>query len=52
MKTGTFCNFSLFQSLPDSWAVGQLFPIMPIHRLNERPTRNAVLGDITCDSDG
>jgi arginine decarboxylase len=47
-----FCNFSLFQSLPDSWAIGQLFPIMPIHRLGERPTRNAVLADITCDSDG
>ena len=47
-----FCNFSLFQSLPDSWAIGQLFPIVPIHRLNERPTRNAVLADITCDSDG
>ncbi len=47
-----FCNFSLFQSLPDSWAVKQLFPIMPIHRLQEQPTRNAVIGDITCDSDG
>ena len=47
-----FCNFSLFQSLPDSWAVRQLFPVMPIHRLNERPTRHAVLADITCDSDG
>jgi arginine decarboxylase len=47
-----FCNFSLFQSVPDSWAIKQLFPIMPIHRLNERPTRHAVLGDITCDSDG
>jgi arginine decarboxylase len=47
-----FCNFSVFQSLPDSWAIGQLFPIMPIHRLNEKPTRNAVLADITCDSDG
>ena len=47
-----FCNFSLFQSMPDSWAINQLFPIMPIHRLNERPTRPAVLGDITCDSDG
>ncbi len=47
-----FCNFSLFQSIPDSWAINQLFPIMPIHRLNERPTRYAVLGDITCDSDG
>ncbi|HEX3726629.1 MAG TPA: biosynthetic arginine decarboxylase [Pirellulales bacterium] len=47
-----FCNFSLFQSMPDSWAIKQLFPVMPIHRLNERPTRPAVLGDITCDSDG
>ena len=47
-----FCNFSLFQSMPDSWAVKQLFPIMPIHRLHERPTHRAVLGDITCDSDG
>jgi arginine decarboxylase len=52
MRDIYFCNFSLFQSLPDSWAVDQVFPIMPIHRLNERPTRNAVLGDITCDSDG
>jgi arginine decarboxylase len=47
-----FCNFSLFQSMPDSWAVKQLFPIMPIHRLEEPPTRPAVLGDISCDSDG
>ncbi|MBS0386908.1 MAG: biosynthetic arginine decarboxylase [Proteobacteria bacterium] len=47
-----FCNFSLFQSLPDSWAIDQLFPIMPIHRLQERPARNGVLADITCDSDG
>jgi arginine decarboxylase len=47
-----FCNFSLFQSMPDSWAVKQLFPIMPIHRLGEPPTRHAVLGDISCDSDG
>ncbi|MGH9655573.1 MAG: biosynthetic arginine decarboxylase, partial [Bryobacteraceae bacterium] len=47
-----FCNFSLFQSMPDSWAVKQLFPIMPIHRLDERPMRKAVLGDISCDSDG
>jgi arginine decarboxylase len=47
-----FCNFSLFQSMPDSWAVKQLFPIMPIHRLNESPSRRAVLGDISCDSDG
>jgi arginine decarboxylase len=47
-----FCNFSLFQSIPDSWAIKQLFPVMPIHRLDERPARSAVLGDITCDSDG
>jgi len=47
-----FCNFSLFQSMPDSWAIKQLFPVLPIHRLEERPTRHAVLGDITCDSDG
>ena len=47
-----FCNFSLFQSLPDSWALDQLFPIMPIERLDERPTRMATLQDITCDSDG
>jgi arginine decarboxylase len=47
-----FCNFSLFQSLPDSWAIGQLFPIMPIHRLDEKPERRAVLADMTCDSDG
>ncbi|HWB82822.1 MAG TPA: biosynthetic arginine decarboxylase [Bryobacteraceae bacterium] len=47
-----FCNFSLFQSMPDSWAIKQLFPVMPIHRLQEEPTRHAVLGDITCDSDG
>lgn len=47
-----FCNFSIFQSMPDSWAIKQLFPIMPIHRLKERPVRNAVLGDISCDSDG
>jgi arginine decarboxylase len=47
-----FCNFSLFQSIPDSWAIKQLFPVMPIHRLNEKPTNHAVLGDITCDSDG
>ncbi|MGV3484660.1 MAG: biosynthetic arginine decarboxylase [Planctomycetaceae bacterium] len=47
-----FGNFSIFQSMPDSWAIGQLFPLMPIHRLNEEPTRHAVLGDITCDSDG
>ncbi len=47
-----FGNFSLFQSIPDSWAVKQLFPVMPIHRLDERPTRHAMIGDITCDSDG
>lgn len=47
-----YCNFSVFQSLPDSWAIDQLFPVMPIHRLNEMPTRQAILADITCDSDG
>jgi len=47
-----FCNFSLFQSLPDSWAIDQLFPIMPIHRLAEEPTRRGTLQDVTCDSDG
>ena len=47
-----FCNFSLFQSLPDSWAIDQMFPIMPIARLDERPTRTATIQDITCDSDG
>ena len=46
------CNFSVFQSLLDHWALGQLFPIMPIHRLSERPVREATLVDITCDSDG
>src|SRR5204863_2127451 len=46
------CNFSVFQSLLDHWAVGQLFPILPVSRLNERPTREATLVDITCDSDG
>ncbi|SHN50809.1 biosynthetic arginine decarboxylase [Desulfovibrio litoralis] len=45
-------NFSVFQSLPDSWAINQLFPIMPLHRLNEVPTRQAIISDITCDSDG
>ena len=52
MSDTYFCNFSLFQSTPDSWAIKQIFPVMPVHRLNERPTRQAVLGDITCDSDG
>ncbi len=47
-----FCNFSLFQSMPDSWAIHQLFPVMPIHRLDERPDQPAILADITCDSDG
>ena len=47
-----FCNFSLFQSAPDSWAIDQLFPVMPLHRLGEEPTRRAVLTDLTCDSDG
>jgi arginine decarboxylase len=47
-----FCNFSLFQSLPDAWAIDQIFPIMPIHRLNEEPLRTATIQDMTCDSDG
>ncbi len=47
-----FCNFSLFQSLPDSWAIDQIFPIMPVHRLDEEPTRRGTLQDMTCDSDG
>jgi arginine decarboxylase len=47
-----FCNFSLFQSLPDSWAIDQIFPIMPIHRLDEKPNCSVTLQDITCDSDG
>ncbi|OPZ60590.1 MAG: Biosynthetic arginine decarboxylase [Deltaproteobacteria bacterium ADurb.Bin510] len=47
-----YANFSVFQSLPDSWAIGYLFPVMPVHRLSEMPTRNAILADITCDCDG
>lgn len=47
-----FCNFSLFQSLPDAWGIDQIFPIMPLSHLNERPTRSATIQDITCDSDG
>lgn len=47
-----FCNFSLFQSLPDSWAIDQMFPIMPVARLDEKPTRNCTIQDVTCDSDG
>jgi len=47
-----FCNYSIFQSMPDSWAIRQLFPVLPIHRLTEKPTRRAILADITCDSDG
>lgn len=47
-----FCNFSLFQSLPDSWAIDQMFPIMPISRLDEKPTRTATIQDVSCDSDG
>ncbi|PKM95988.1 MAG: arginine decarboxylase [Firmicutes bacterium HGW-Firmicutes-1] len=47
-----YCNFSLFQSIPDSWAIDQLFPIMPVHRLLELPKRNAIIADITCDCDG
>lgn len=52
MSDKYFCNFSLFQSLPDSWGIDQLFPIMPIHRLSEKPDRSATIQDITCDSDG
>jgi arginine decarboxylase len=52
LATKYVCNFSVFQSIPDFWAVGTLFPIMPIHRLNELPSVNATLADITCDSDG
>ncbi|MFH1156080.1 MAG: biosynthetic arginine decarboxylase [Pseudomonadota bacterium] len=47
-----YCNFSVFQSLPDAWAIDQLFPVMPIHRLNEEPVRKAIIADITCDCDG
>jgi len=52
MSSIYFCNFSVFQSAPDMWAIDQLFPIMPIHRLNEKPTEKAILADLTCDSDG
>lgn len=52
LSTKYVCNFSVFQSIPDFWAVGNLFPVMPIHRLNELPTVNCTLADITCDSDG
>lgn len=52
MRDTYFCNFSVFQSMPDSWAIRQLFPVIPIHRHEEEPTRRAVLADITCDSDG
>lgn len=47
-----FCNFSLFQSLPDAWAINQVFPVMPLHRLDEEPTRRGIIQDLTCDSDG
>jgi arginine decarboxylase len=47
-----YCNFSVFQSAPDAWAIDQLFPIMPIHRLEEKPTVRCTLADLTCDSDG
>lgn len=52
LKDTYFCNFSVFQSLLDHWAIDQLFPIMPIHRLTTQPTRRAVIADLTCDSDG
>lgn len=47
-----YCNFSVFQSMPDAWAVGHLFPVVPIHRLKEAPTQEAIIADLTCDSDG
>jgi len=47
-----YCNFSVFQSLPDTWAINQIFPIIPIHRLDEKPSREAILSDLTCDCDG
>ena len=47
-----FCNFSLFQSLPDAWAIDQMFPIIPLSRLDERPNRTCTIQDMTCDSDG
>ena len=52
LRGSYYCNFSIFQSMPDSWAIGQLFPVMPIHRLDEEPTARAILVDVTCDSDG
>jgi arginine decarboxylase len=47
-----YCNLSIFQSIPDNWAIGQMFPIMPIHRLNQEPTNRGTIADLTCDSDG
>lgn len=52
LATTYFCNYSVFQSIPDHWAIRQLFPVMPLHRLTEKPTANGILADITCDSDG
>jgi arginine decarboxylase len=52
MSSIYYCNFSIFQSAPDIWAIDQLFPIMPIHRLDEEPSVRAILADVTCDSDG
>lgn len=52
MSSIYYCNFSVFQSAPDTWAIDQLFPVMPIHRLDEKPTVRATLADLTCDSDG
>ena len=52
LATTYFCNFSVFQSIPDHWAIRQLFPVMPLHRLNEKPSASGILADITCDSDG
>ncbi|MCC8179785.1 MAG: biosynthetic arginine decarboxylase [Planctomycetes bacterium] len=52
LATTYFCNFSVFQSIPDHWAIKQLFPVTPLHRLTEKPTASGILADITCDSDG
>lgn len=52
MSDTYFCNFSVFQSVPDCWAINHLFPVMPIHRLEEKPNKKAIIADITCDSDG
>jgi arginine decarboxylase len=52
MSDTYFCNFSVFQSMPDFWAIGQLFPTIPLQRLNEKPAKRGIIADLTCDSDG